>query len=107
MCLFTSRWGREALATLMPDEPQVFEMRDYFGPDRGLCREDEETLKEFLEDSGEIGVPRTKGRCATDIQEYIRQENLFVPFKDHKPGKFIHNIIMCLFSVQEENFPLV
>ena len=85
--LLTDSRGKAALAKLLPEEPQEFEMKDYMGPDRGLCRDDEETLKSFIEDAAAIGVPRTKARCATDIQEYVRQMNLDVPFKDDKPGK--------------------
>ena len=80
------RRGRDALAELMPNEPQVFEMRDYFGPDRGLCRDDEDNLKAFLEDVRDIGVPRTRSRCAVDIQEYVHEQNLIMPFKNDKPG---------------------
>ena len=72
---------------LRKDEPRLFEMKDYMGPDRGLCRDDEERLKSFIEDAHAIGVPRSRSRCASDIQEYVLQANLEVPFKKDKPGK--------------------
>ena len=71
---------------LLPEEPQVFEMKDYYGPDRGLCQEDEIMLKTFIEDAELIGIPRSRARCAVDIQEYVREKQLVVPFTNDKPG---------------------
>ena len=92
--MFVSRRGRDTLSKLTPEEPQVFEMKDYMGPERGLCRDNEDNIKYFLEDARAIGVPRTRGRCAVDIQEYIRQQNMWVPFKNDKPGICLFHIIL-------------
>ena len=43
-------------------------------------------LKQFLSDAKHIGVPRSKTRCAEDIQVYVTQENIEVPFTNNKPG---------------------
>ena len=77
----------------------MFEMKDYMGPDRGLCRDEEDNLKAFLEDVRAIGVPRTKGRCAVDIQEYVRQQNLWVPFKNDKPGTVLFYLFFSAISL--------
>ena len=81
-----SRRGKEALKKLLPDEPKVFHMKDYSGPDRGLCHEDEVSFKAFVEDATEIGIPRCRARCALDIQQFVREQQLEVPFVNDKPG---------------------
>ena len=43
-------------------------------------------LKEFLDEAYDIGIPRSKQRCATDIQAYVTHANLSVPFVDNRPG---------------------
>ena len=51
-----------------------------------LPKKIENSLKEFIHDAHNMGIPRTKARCAEDIQQYVIQNNIQVPYTNGKPG---------------------
>ena len=78
-------------------------VRERFRREPSLPREIEALLKMFLEHCTHIGIPRSRGKCALDIQEMVIQERIPVrSFVYNKPGKNIslHGKIKCYFSLQ-------
>ena len=74
-------------------------VRDKFGRDPSLPAEIEKLLKLFLEHCNHIGVPRSRGRCARDIQEMVIQEKIPVPrFVYNKPGNYLMYIFDKAFD---------
>ena len=63
------------------------EMRALRGNEPAISDELEQLLKSFVADCFDIGVPCSKSRLALDIQEYVRQEKIDVPFVNEKPGE--------------------
>ena len=62
-------------------------VREKFGREPSLPAEIEKLLKLFIEHCTHIGVPRSRGRCALDIQEMVIQERIPVrSFVYNKPG---------------------
>ena len=62
-------------------------VKERFGRAPALPSEIEKMLKGFLEHCHHIGVPRSKGKCALDIQQMVIQEHIPVPqFVYHKPA---------------------
>ena len=79
---------------------EVMTVRDHLGRDPSLPREVEHLLKLFLEHCHYIGVPRSRGRCARDIQEMVIQEKIPVrQFVYNKPGT-----ICCRKCTYMENY---
>ena len=56
------------------------------GPKKWLPENVEEKLRNFIKEARYIGIPRSRLRCAKDLQEYITKERLEVKFPNNKPG---------------------
>ena len=56
-------------------------------PAASLSKEVEDKLKQFVDDAQKMGIPRTKGRLADDIQTYVNMENIKVAFPNNRPGR--------------------
>ena len=68
----------------------------YKGPATCLPREFEQTIRLFIEDCYHMGIPRSKGRLALDIQEYLLRNNMeVVPnFVNQKPGNVNKSLVI-------------
>ena len=84
---FTCRQAKEVMKGMQEMDEYNLEMRQLRGADPVLSAELEDLLKKFVADAYDIGVPRSRSRLAIDIQQYVRQENIEVPFVDQKPGE--------------------
>ena len=63
-----------------------------------LSAEIEGNIKQFLNEAEDIGIPRMKRKCAEDIQAYVTQANISVPYVDNKPGMEIKLVLLITFS---------
>ena len=80
---------------------EITTIKDHLGREPSLPREVEQVLKMYLEHCRYIGVPRSRGRCARDIQEMVIQEHLPVrQFVYNKPGSHIRTL-MSIFYLQQ------
>ena len=90
----------------MFDEHLSFD--DVFVPSRGasttLSASIEESLKEFVQAAHSIGIPRTKSRLATDIQKYVTQQGMQVPFTNNRPGRLFRLLLVDDCKVPEKGY---
>ena len=62
----------------------------HIGPPTALSPELEKQIYCFIEDSYHMLLPRSNGRLAVDIQQYLNRIGLDVPsFMDRKPGTVV------------------
>ena len=61
------------------------------GPSSALSPELENEIYFFIEDCYHMLLPRSNGRLAVDIQQYLNRIGMDVPsFVDRKPGKVVY-----------------
>ena len=69
---------------------EITTVREKFGREPALQPEIEKLLKLFIEHCTHIGVPRSRGKCALDIQQMVIQERIPVrTFVYNKPGTYV------------------
>ena len=80
---------------------EIATVSDYLGPKPSLPENLEKTIKCFIQDCMNIGLPRSERMCARDIQTYVRAHNIPVPrFKDQLPGNYFDQdmkIVICIY----------
>ena len=90
MCNLYLRLARENIA--VNEEGKyvgITTVADKKGPATSLSSDIETKIRIFIEECYDMGIPRSKGKLALDIQQYLKKHNIDVPrFQDHRPGNF-------------------
>ena len=84
--LYTFRDARGVMNKMEMADNYWLEMRAPKGQEPVFDSELIQLMKQFITDAEDIGVPRSRSRMAVDIQEYVRQEKIPVPFNKQRPG---------------------